>query len=146
MTFRLMAAPEWTLEKIPAPLGDRARELVEGATFTYVEYEDDPLASPLEALFGEDMQDAERDPRRKDAERYRIYAILNGRFVTVELTWLGDKDPPTESIEALSLKEIVKITIDDESASLDIGTDEDRYTTSVPKIVAEVLLKGERET
>jgi hypothetical protein len=135
-----MTTTDWTLDKIPAPLGDRARELTQGATFTHAVYDDDPLAPPLEALFGEEMATGESDPRPQDAERYMIYAVMGGRYVTVELTWLGESESPTEKIEAVALTEIVGIKIEDEHASLEIGTNEDRYTTGVPKIIAEAIL------
>ena len=142
-----MTTTAWTLDQIPAPLGDRARELVEGAMFVHVDYEDDPLGSPLEILLGDkETESEESDPRRQEAERYTIYAIVKGRFVTVELTWLGKEEPPTESIDALSLGEIVKITIKDDNASLDVGTNEDRYTTWVPKVVGEALLKAGKDS
>jgi hypothetical protein len=141
-----MTITEWTLDHIPAPLGGRARELVDGASFVYVEHDDDPLASPIETLLGEDSKEGESDPRRQEAERYTIYAVLSGRYVTVELTWLGKSDPPTENIEAVALAEIVGIKIKDDQASLDVGTDEDRYTTWVPKVVAEALLKAGKDS
>jgi hypothetical protein len=104
-------------------------------------YDGDPLAPPLEALFGKEMATGESDPRRQDAERYVIYAVMGGRYVTVELTWLGESESPTEKIEAVALTEIVGINIEDEHASLEIGTNEDRYITGVPKMVAEAILK-----